>query len=72
MVLVARPAHVEAVQTQGLLLETQTFREHVRMQASTEPAAVQGAQCVLFCVKSTDTESAGRGWRRTWRKAPRC
>ncbi|MCO5111889.1 MAG: 2-dehydropantoate 2-reductase [Burkholderiaceae bacterium] len=60
VVLVARPAHVEAVQTQGLLLETQTFREHVRMQASTEPAAVQGAQCVLFCVKSTDTESAGR------------
>ena len=60
VVLVARPAHVEAVQSQGLLLETQTFREHVRMQASTEPAAVQGAQCVLFCVKSADTESAGR------------
>lgn len=60
VVLVARPAHVEAVHRQGLLLETQTFRGHVRMQASTEPAAVQGAQCVLFCVKSTDTESAGR------------
>ena len=60
VVLVARPAHVEAVQIQGLLLDTQTFREHVRMQASTQPEAVQGAQCVLFCVKSTDTESAGR------------
>ena len=59
VVLVARPAHVEAVQIQGLLLDTQTFREHVRMQASTQPEAVQGAQCVLFCVKSTDTESAG-------------
>ncbi|MCB1975257.1 MAG: 2-dehydropantoate 2-reductase, partial [Burkholderiaceae bacterium] len=38
VVLVARPAHVEAVHRQGLLLETQTFREHVCMQASTEPA----------------------------------
>lgn len=60
VVLVARPAHVEAMQRQGLLLDTQTFQEHVRVQASTQPDAVQGAQCVLFCVKSTDTESAGR------------
>ncbi|MGP1683436.1 MAG: ketopantoate reductase family protein, partial [Giesbergeria sp.] len=59
VVLVARPAHVEAMQRHGLLLDTQTFQEHVRVQASTHPGAVQGAQCVLFCVKSTDTESAG-------------
>src|SRR5262249_24859058 len=32
--------------------------ERVRVQASTEPAAVQGAELVLFCVKSTDTEQA--------------
>lgn len=59
VVLVARPAHVEAMQRQGLRLDTQTFQEQVRVQASTQPEAVQGAQCVLFCVKSTDTESAG-------------
>ncbi len=59
VVLVARPAHVEAMQREGLLLETQAFQEHIRVQASTLPSAVQGAQCVLFCVKSTDTESAG-------------
>jgi 2-dehydropantoate 2-reductase len=59
VVLVARPAHVEAMQREGLLLDTQTFQERVRVQASTQPEGVQGAQCVLFCVKSTDTESAG-------------
>lgn len=57
--LVARPAHVEAVRREGLLLDTLRFTERVRLQADTEAPAVRGAQCVLFCVKSTDTESAG-------------
>lgn len=56
--LIARPPHVQAIRQHGLLLETQTFREHVPLQASSEAAAVQGAQCVLFCVKSTDTAEA--------------
>lgn len=56
--LIARPQHVQAVQQQGLLMETLTFKEHVPLQASSEAAAVQGAQCVLFCVKSTDTAEA--------------
>lgn len=59
VVLVARAAHAEAMQREGLLLDTQSFRERMRVQASTQPDAVQGAECVLFCVKSTDTESAG-------------
>ena len=58
--LVARPVHVEAIRQNGLLLDTQTFQERVPLQADTEARAVQGAQCVLFCVKSTDTESAGQ------------
>jgi 2-dehydropantoate 2-reductase len=58
VVLIGRPSHVEAVKAQGLRLETQAFDEHVRMAASTEAGAVQGADLVLFCVKSTDTESA--------------
>ena len=57
VVLVGRPQHVEAVERLGLRLETQTFDEHVCVSASTEGSAVQGAQLVLFCVKSTDTES---------------
>ena len=60
VVLVARPVHVQAIRQNGLLLDTQTFQERVPLQADTEARAVQGAQCVLFCVKSTDTESAGQ------------
>jgi len=58
VVLIGRPAHVEAVRAHGLRLEAQTFDEHVPMAASTEPDAVRGADLVLFCVKSTDTEAA--------------
>src|SRR6201987_2086853 len=58
VVLIGRPQHVEAVKRQGLRLETQTFDERIRVSASTERRAVQGAQLVLFCVKSADTESA--------------
>src|SRR5438094_1133715 len=59
VVLIARPQHVEAIKRDGLRMETTTFDEHVRLAASSEPRAVQGAKLVLFCVKSTDTESAG-------------
>ena len=60
VVLIARPAHVQAVAaTGGLRLQTQTFDEIVALTASTEPDAVRGADVVLFCVKSTDTQAAG-------------
>ena len=59
VMLIARPRHVDAIEESGLHMETRTFDEHVRLAASSEPSAVQGAQLVLFCVKSTDTESAG-------------
>jgi len=57
--LVGRPAHVDAVRKDGLLLDTTSFKEHMRLQASTEASAVAGAQLVLFCVKSTDTDASG-------------
>jgi 2-dehydropantoate 2-reductase len=57
VVLIGRPQHVEAIERQGLRLETQTFDERIRISASTEASAMQRAQLVLFCVKSTDTES---------------
>jgi 2-dehydropantoate 2-reductase len=57
--LVARPQHVEAIRRDGLRMETRTFDERVRVAASADPAAVRGADLVLFCVKSTATEAAG-------------
>ena len=56
--LIGRPSHVDAVQRDGLWLDTQTFSEHVRLKASVDGAAVAGAQLLLFCVKSTDTIEA--------------
>jgi 2-dehydropantoate 2-reductase len=58
--LIGRPAHVEAIRRDGLRLTTAVFDEHIRLAASAEPAAVAGAMLVLVCVKSPDTESAGR------------
>lgn len=59
VVLIGRPAHVEAVQRGGLRLQAQGFDEQVKLAASTEASAAAGADLVLFCVKSTDTEAAG-------------
>ena len=60
VVLIARPQHVEAIVSAGLRLQSQTFDEQIRLEASLDPSAVQGADVVLFCVKSSDTEAAGR------------
>jgi 2-dehydropantoate 2-reductase len=57
--LIARPQHVEAIAQGGLRMDTKTFDERVPVRASSDPAAIRGAQLVLFCVKSPDTESAG-------------
>ena len=59
VVLVGRQPHVGAIQRNGLRLQTTTFDEQVQLSASVEASAVEGAQLVLFCVKSPDTESAG-------------
>ncbi|MDB5896010.1 MAG: 2-dehydropantoate 2-reductase [Rhodoferax sp.] len=63
VVLIGRPQHVEAVRRAGLLLDTLTFKAYVAVAASTEAEAVTGAQLVLFCVKSTDTEIAAAALR---------
>ncbi len=60
VVLIGRPVHVDAINKNGLLLETKTFRGYLPARAATEPSAVATADLVLFCVKSQDTESAGR------------
>jgi 2-dehydropantoate 2-reductase len=56
--LIGRAAHVEAMRRDGLRFEALEFDERVPVQASTEAAAARGAERVLFCVKSTDTEQA--------------
>lgn len=58
VVLIGRSQHVEAICRDGLFVETQSFQEHVPVEASTNANAVQGAKLVLCCVKSTDTERA--------------
>ena len=44
--LVARPQHVEAIERDGLRMQTKTFDEHVRLKARTDAAAVAGADLV--------------------------
>jgi 2-dehydropantoate 2-reductase len=58
--LIGRAAHVQAIEHGGLRLDMAGRVEVVRTAASTELSAVRGADLVLFCVKSTDTESVAR------------
>lgn len=59
VVLIARPQHVAAIEQHGLRLQTTTFDEQVHLDASSESSALDGADVVLFCVKSPDTEATG-------------
>ena len=58
--LIGRPVHVAAIERDGLLLETTRFTARVPVAASTEIAAVRGAELVLFCVKSTETDATAQ------------
>jgi len=58
--LIARPQHVQAIERSGLRLQTAAFDQMVQVKASAEPSALRGAELVLFSVKSSDTEAAGR------------
>jgi 2-dehydropantoate 2-reductase len=60
VVLIARPQHVDAIARAGLRLQTLNFDETVHLTASPDASVVQGADLVLFSVKSSDTEAAGR------------
>jgi 2-dehydropantoate 2-reductase len=58
--LIGRRDHVEAIRRDRLFLDTVTFQERVALEASTDPAAVAGADVVLFCVKGVNNEAASR------------
>ena len=59
--LIGRPVHVEAFRQSGLRFEGLKFDERIPVAASTSVDAVRGAELVLFCVKSTDTDEAATG-----------
>src|ERR1700692_3214025 len=58
--MIGRPAFVEAVNGNGLFLDTLQFQENVRVQASTENSAAAGAEIILFSVKTTDNAATAR------------
>jgi 2-dehydropantoate 2-reductase len=58
VVLIGRPAHVEAIRERGLLHDSAGVRTTVRLAADTSPEPVREADLVLLCVKSGDTADA--------------
>jgi 2-dehydropantoate 2-reductase len=59
--LIGRASHVEAIAKRGgLKFESAIFDGVIPIQADTEASGVAGADVVLFCVKSADTEEGGR------------
>ena len=58
--LIGRAAHVRAIEGSGLELEMAGRTQTIRLAASVDLAAVHGAELVLFCVKSTDTDAVAR------------
>ena len=60
VVLIGRPAFIDAVNRSGLFLDSIQFQDTVHPRASAELSAAADAQVVLFCVKSTDTASTAK------------
>ena len=58
--LIGRALHVDAIASNGLVIEWADRRESVRVTASTRVEAAADADLVLVCVKSTDTQTAAR------------
>jgi 2-dehydropantoate 2-reductase len=60
VMFIGRPAFVDSVKRDGLFLDTTSFQERVKAEASTELSAASGAEIILFCVKTTDTATTAR------------
>ena len=60
VVMIGRKPFVQAVQGAGLILDTLHSQKKVRVEASTDLSAAQGADLVLFCVKTTDNAATAR------------
>jgi len=57
---IARGEHLRALRARGLNLRTVQDRFTIPVKAADEPRTPRPVDLVLFCVKSYDTESAGR------------
>ncbi len=57
---IGRQPHVDAINAHGLLLDIKDFRGHLPARAATDATALAAPDLVLVCVKSADTEAAGR------------
>src|SRR5258707_4505207 len=61
VVFIARGAHLAAMKSQGLRVQSPRGDTHLKpTQATDDPASVGKVDIVLFCVKQWDVESAGR------------
>jgi 2-dehydropantoate 2-reductase len=60
VLMIGRPAFVEAVKKNGLFLDTVHFQESVRVEAVTDLSGIRAAEIVLFCVKTTDNAATAR------------
>ena len=57
---IGRQPHVDAINAHGLLLDMQGFKGHLPAKAAVDTTALAAPDLVLLCVKSADTEAAGR------------
>lgn len=55
---IARGAHLQALQTQGLTVQSVHGNFTTRVQAHATPAGIAAVECVLFCVKTYDVPAA--------------
>ena len=60
VVMIGRPAFVDAVRRSGLFLDTTQFKETLHPEVSSELDAAAGCEIVLFCVKATDTAAVSK------------
>jgi 2-dehydropantoate 2-reductase len=60
VVMIGRPAFVDAVRHTGLFLDTRQFQKRIQVEAWSELSAAHGAELALFCVKTTDNAATAR------------
>lgn len=58
--LIGRTGHIDAIRRDGLRFLSRGVDERIPLAAATDIAAAKGADLVLFCVKSLDTDEAAQ------------
>src|ERR1700681_4727485 len=58
--MIGRPAFVAEVEKNGLFIDSFRFQEPVKVEVSSEIAAVHGADVVVFCVKTLDPAATAK------------